>query len=57
VRAGQQRPQALRLGLGAVLRGRAGEALGYPAGIFPDAASWLVDEERRAGFEAPKDAL
>jgi type IV secretion/conjugal transfer VirB4 family ATPase len=28
------------------------EALGYPAGIFPDAASWLVDEERRAGFEA-----
>ena len=28
------------------------EALGYPASNFPDAASWLVDEERRAGFEA-----
>src|SRR3546814_9598789 len=24
------------------------EALGYPASRFPDAASWLVDEERRA---------
>jgi len=28
------------------------EALGYPESVFPDAASWLVDEERRAGFEA-----
>ena len=28
------------------------EALGYPDGSFPDAASWLVDEERRAAFEA-----
>ena len=28
------------------------EALGYPASRFPDAASWLVDEERRAGFES-----
>ena len=28
------------------------EALGYPDSRFPDAASWLVDEERRAGFEA-----
>lgn len=28
------------------------EALAYPDGAFPDAASWLVDEERRAGFEA-----
>ena len=27
------------------------EALGYPSSDFPDAASWLVDEERRAGFE------
>jgi len=27
-------------------------ALGYPSSSFPDAASWLVDEERRAGFEA-----
>ncbi|QDC37214.1 conjugal transfer protein TrbE [Sphingobium fuliginis] len=27
------------------------EALGYPDSAFPDAASWLVDEERRAGFE------
>ena len=27
------------------------EALGYPAGTFPDLASWLVDEERRARFE------
>ncbi|AYJ84822.1 conjugal transfer protein TrbE (plasmid) [Sphingomonas paeninsulae] len=28
------------------------EALGYPTSPFPEAASWLVDEERRAGFEA-----
>jgi len=28
------------------------EALGYPHGHFPDPASWLVDQERRAGFEA-----
>ena len=28
------------------------EALGYPESSFPDAASWLVDEERRAGFES-----
>jgi type IV secretion system protein VirB4 len=28
------------------------EALGYPDSSFPDAASWLVDQERRAGFEA-----
>ena len=28
------------------------EALGYPVSAFPDAASWLVDEERRAGFES-----
>ncbi|MDE2562576.1 MAG: conjugal transfer protein TrbE [Sphingomonadales bacterium] len=28
------------------------EAVGYPVSTFPDAASWLVDEERRAGFEA-----
>jgi type IV secretion system protein TrbE len=28
------------------------EALGYPASLFPDPASWLVDEERRARFEA-----
>jgi type IV secretion/conjugal transfer VirB4 family ATPase len=28
------------------------EALGYPDSEFPDAASWLVDAERRAGFEA-----
>ncbi|CAN5122175.1 conjugal transfer protein TrbE [soil metagenome] len=28
------------------------EALGYPSSRFPDAASWLIDEERRAGFEA-----
>ncbi len=28
------------------------EALGYPQGRFPEAASWLVDEERRAAFEA-----
>jgi len=28
------------------------EAMGYPDSAFPDAASWLVDEERRAGFEA-----
>jgi len=28
------------------------EALGYPDGAFPDAASWLVDVERRAAFES-----
>ena len=28
------------------------EALGYPDSAFPDAASWLVDQERRARFEA-----
>ncbi len=28
------------------------QALGYPEGTFPEAASWLVDEERRASFEA-----
>lgn len=28
------------------------EAPGYPAGDFPDAASWLVDAERRAAFES-----
>jgi type IV secretion system protein VirB4 len=27
------------------------EALDYPRSNFPDAASWLVDEERRAAFE------
>ncbi|WP_298671202.1 conjugal transfer protein TrbE [uncultured Sphingomonas sp.] len=30
------------------------EALGYPSSEFPDPASWLVDEERRAGFEAER---
>ena len=28
------------------------EALGYPDSDFPDAASWLVDQERRAAFES-----
>jgi len=28
------------------------EALGYPASDFPDAASWLVDAERRAACES-----
>jgi type IV secretion system protein VirB4 len=28
------------------------EAMGYPVSRFPDAVSWLVEEERRAGFEA-----
>lgn len=28
------------------------EAPGYPDSVFPDPASWLVDEERRASFEA-----
>ena len=28
------------------------EALGYPDSSFPDPASWLVDRERRARFEA-----
>lgn len=27
------------------------EAMGYPASNFPEAASWLVDEERRAAFK------
>jgi type IV secretion/conjugal transfer VirB4 family ATPase len=30
-------------------------ALGYPDSRFPDPASWLVDEERRAGFEAESE--
>ncbi|MDC7810690.1 conjugal transfer protein TrbE [Sphingomonas koreensis] len=28
------------------------EALGYPTSAFPEAASWLVEEERRAAFES-----
>src|SRR3546814_1765249 len=28
------------------------EALAYPDSIFLDAASWLIDEERRAAFES-----
>lgn len=32
-------------------------ALGYPNGSFPDAASWLVDEERRDGFEGRRGEL
>ena len=31
------------------------EALGYPESGFPDAASWLVDKEREAGFEGERD--
>ena len=31
------------------------EALGYPRSAFPDAASWLVDQERLASFEGGKD--
>ncbi|WP_419739553.1 conjugal transfer protein TrbE [Ruegeria sp.] len=31
------------------------EAQHYPASTFPDAASWLVDEERRAAFEGAPD--
>ncbi|SKA24782.1 type IV secretion system protein VirB4 [Enhydrobacter aerosaccus] len=31
------------------------EALGYPDSRFPDAASWLVDRERRAAFEQQAD--
>ncbi len=30
------------------------EAVGYPDSAFPDAASWLVDAERRAAFEAER---
>jgi len=30
------------------------EALGYPESIFPDPASWLVDQERRAAFEGQR---
>jgi type IV secretion system protein VirB4 len=29
-------------------------ALGYPDATFPDATSWLVDEERRAAFEGQR---
>lgn len=32
------------------------EAQGYPASAFPDPASWLVDEERRAAFEEGAEA-
>lgn len=27
-------------------------AMGYPDGVWPDAVSWLIDEERRAAFDA-----
>lgn len=42
-----------RLGTGWALHFEAcrSPAPGYPEGSFPDAASWLVDEERRAAFE------
>lgn len=30
------------------------QALGYPDSLFPDAASWLVDEERRGHFDGRK---
>lgn len=30
------------------------EALDYPESVFPDPASWLVDEERRAHFDGRK---
>ncbi len=33
------------------------EAPGYPESPFPDAASWLVDRERRAAFEQGVDQL
>ncbi|TRO91266.1 conjugal transfer protein TrbE [Glycocaulis profundi] len=33
------------------------EALGYPDSAFPDAASWLVDEERRGGFDGMRSRL
>ncbi|MGC1300908.1 MAG: conjugal transfer protein TrbE [Caulobacteraceae bacterium] len=33
------------------------EAQGYPRSAFPDAASWLVDEERRAAFEGDDDGM
>ncbi len=32
------------------------EALGYPDSSFPDAASWLVDEERRAAIRRTRRA-
>ncbi|WP_029907441.1 conjugal transfer protein TrbE [Caulobacter sp. UNC358MFTsu5.1] len=32
-------------------------ALGYPDSAFPDAASWLVDEERRGGFDGRRGEL
>src|SRR3546814_7024279 len=43
-----------RLGTGWVLffEAERREALAYPDSRFPDAASWLVDQERRADFEA-----
>ena len=43
-----------RLGAGWCLHIEAnrGPAPGYPDSVWPDAASWLIDEERRAAFEA-----
>jgi type IV secretion/conjugal transfer VirB4 family ATPase len=32
-------------------------ALGYPDSVFRDAASWLVDEERRGGFDGRRGEL
>ncbi|MGG6497717.1 UNVERIFIED_CONTAM: hypothetical protein NY603_32820, partial [Bacteroidetes bacterium 56_B9] len=31
-------------------------ASNYPRSTFPDAVSWLVDEERRASFEGPTES-
>jgi type IV secretion system protein VirB4 len=46
-----------RFGSGWALFVEAGrsEALGYPRSDFPDAASWLVDQEREASFEGGRD--
>jgi len=33
------------------------EAPGYPASVFPDAASWLVDQERRAAFDGSGESV
>ena len=52
-RTPQQRAAPLRHRLGALRRGRTRRRVArYPRSTFPEGLSWLVDEERRAAYEA-----
>ena len=53
LRPRQQRDAAVRLGMGDILSKRSGFGRrDIPCPTFPDDATWLVDEERRAQFES-----